>query len=646
MNPKQRIDSLTKELSEHNRLYYQKAMPTISDAQYDLLLAELKDLEQKFPEYQDPNSPTKVVGSDLLSTSKSIAHLQPMYSLDNLFSVDEVVNFWQKLGCPKLSMEPKFDGFSVNILYENGRLQYATTRGDGKQGENISANLQMIKALPQRIECTRKLEVRGEVFMPAKEFARLLAQGYTFANPRNAAVGAIKLKDSSQARNRRLQAYFYALGYSQGLELGSQEEVLQFLQKQKFLVSPLSAFATTESEIKDYCAKLDKQREQLGFEIDGIVFKVDDFVLQKELGFTSKYPKWAMAYKFPAEQQVSELLEIEYNVGRTGVVTPVAILQPVQISGSTVSRATLHNFAFLRSLDLHIGDKVTLIKSGEIIPKIIGVTTPARDGKEIELPTVCPVCGTKLKQGKFIVSCPNEDCPARSLKKIEHFVSKAALDIVGLGPKQIKLLSDNGMLKRIEDIYSLDYEKVLLLERQAEQSVQNLADSIQNSKEKPFGKVLYGLGISGVGEQISGVLASNFGSLEKLQSATLEDLRAVSDVGSVLAENILAYFANLENLKTISALQDAGLKFALDDSQLNKGSLSGKTFLVTGKLAQYKRQELKDLLASKGGKVLSAVSSKLDYLIVGDSPGSKLGKAKKLGSVQVVLESDVGKLLN
>ncbi len=645
MNPKDRIDFLIKEIKKHNRLYYKEAAPSISDQDYDLLMLELKDWEQKFPQYRQADSPTQIVGNDLDSESKSIAHLQPMYSLDNIFSVDGVISFWKNLGCPKLTMEPKFDGFSVNIFYENGHLQYATTRGNGKQGENISANLKMIDALPWQIEPLQKMEVRGEVYMPKQEFERLLAQGYSFANPRNAAVGAIKLEDSKEANNRHLQASFYALGYTDGLSVGSQEEVLRFLEEQKFKVSSLSQCAHLEQEIRDYCAKLDNLRGNLGFEIDGIVFKVNDFELQKKLGFTSKYPKWAMAYKFPAEEQVSQLLDIEYNVGRTGAVTPVAILQPVRISGSTVSRATLHNFAFLRSLKLHLGDEVILIKSGEIIPKIIGIKKPTENGKEIVLPQVCPVCGTELKQGKFIVSCPNENCPARSLRKIEHFVSKSALDIVGLGPKQIKLLSDNGMLTKIEDIYNLDYEKVLLLERQAEQSVQNLADSVQVSKSKPFAKVLYGLGISGVGEQIAEVLVSEFTSLEKLQVASEEELRAIADIGPVLAENIVAYFTNQENIRTIDALRKAGLNFIGDDKEKKTGVLVGKTFLITGKLSKYKRQELKDILLGAGGKVLSAVSSKLDYLVVGDAPGSKLEKAKKLGSVQIVEEDEIVQML-
>ncbi len=646
MKPKVRIDFLVSQIREHNRLYYRKAAPTISDSEYDLLLAELKELEQRYPQFLREDSPTQKVGSDLSAKGKSIAHLQPMYSLDNLFSVDDVVAFWQNLGAPKMSMEPKFDGFSVNIYYENGQLQYATTRGDGKQGENISANLQMIKGLPKRIACQKKLEVRGEVYMSNAEFERLLDCGYDFANPRNAAVGAIKLKDKTQAENRKLQAFFYALGYTEDFSIATQEDALAFLREQGFLVSPLSAFAKREQEIRDYCAKLDKLRGGLGFEIDGIVFKVNDFAKQKELGWTSKYPKWAMAYKFPAEQQIATLLDVEYNVGRTGAITPVAILSPVKISGSTVSRATLHNFAFLQSLDLHLGDKVVLIKSGEIIPKIIRVAEPAKDGQAIDLPSVCPVCGAKLQQGNFIVSCPSESCPAKTLRKIEHFVSKAAMDIVGLGPKQIKVLADNGLLAGVADIYRLDYQKILQLDRQAQQSVQNLANSVEESKSKPFAKVLYGLGILGVGEQTAAVLAENFSSLQKLQEAKYDDLTALGDIGPVLAKNILDYFAKEENLRTIAALQKAGLNFEVQKNEWqSQGKLSGKSFVLTGKLAKYKRQELKDLLVSRGAKVLSAVSAKLDFLIVGASPGSKLQKAENLGTVKIVPEEQVEELL-
>ncbi len=642
---KDRINFLVAQIKKHNLLYYQKATPQISDGEYDQLLAELKQLERDYPQYRQEGSPTQVVGSDLNQQSKSIAHLMPMYSLDNLFSVEAVVDFWQSLGCPRLSMEPKFDGFSVSVYYEKGQLQYATTRGDGKKGENITANLQMVKGLPRQIAWQKPLEVRGEIFMAVSEFQRLQKQGYSFANPRNAAVGAIKLKDKAQAKNRHLQVYFYALGYSQDLPLSSQEDLLSFLREQGLPVSSLSKFATSRQELCDYCAQLDEMRAGLEFEIDGIVFKVSEFTLQNQLGFTSKYPRWAMAYKFPAQRKVSTLLDIEYNVGRTGAITPVAILQPVQISGSTVSRATLHNFAFLQSLDLHLGDQVVLIKSGEIIPKIVRVATKAKNGKEIELPKVCPVCGSCLKQGKFIVSCDNKDCPARALKKIEHFVSKGAMDIVGLGPKQIKLLAEKGLLDKIEDIYNLDYQQILLLERQAQQSVQNLRESVQASKSKGFAKVLYGLGIAGVGEQTAVALVSHFGSLQSLQEATAEQLMSVADVGAVLAKNILAYFASQESLRTIAALQKAGLRFVAEEEKTQAGRLTGKTFLVTGKLARYKRQELKDILLKSGAKVVSGVSAKLDYLIVGEKPGSKLSKAKELGTVKIVQEADVEKML-
>ncbi len=645
MDPKNRIDYLIDELKKHNSLYYQQTAPQISDREYDLLLAELKRLEAENPQYLRADSPTQSVGSDLSSQSKTIAHREPMYSLDNLFSVDDVVRFWKNLDCPKLSMEPKFDGFSINIFYQSGSLRYATTRGNGKQGENVTNNLSMVAAVPKEIGYDGEVEVRGEVYMPKPEFNRLIALGYDFANPRNAAVGSIKLKDKSQAQNRNLRASFYSVGYHDKLQVNSQNEIFEFLRAENFAVSDLTQFAQNEEDIRNYCEKLDKLRAELDFEIDGIVFKVDDFGLQKKLGFTSKYPRWAMAYKFPAEEKISTLLDIEYNVGRTGAITPVAILEPVQISGSTVSRATLHNFALLRALDLHIGDKVRLIKSGEIIPKIISVEERSTESQPLDLPTNCPVCNTELQYGDYIAFCPNEFCPARGLRKLEHFASKGALDIVGLGPRQIALLADNGILQKIEDIYNLDYEKILSLERQAEQSVSNLKKSVEASKAKSFAKVLYGLGIEGVGAQTAELLTDRFRSIDKLQNAELAELQAIDGIGPILAENIVSYFANPDNLWTISELQKAGLQFSVAENEAKEGELLGKTFLITGKFSSYSRQELKDLLTDNGGKYLSAVSAKLDYLIVGESPGSKLSKAENLGTVKIVQEDELASLI-
>ncbi len=645
MNPKNRIDFLVDELKKHNSLYYQETAPQISDREYDLLLAELKQLEAENPQYLRADSPTQAVGSDLSVESKTIDHIEPMYSLDNLFSVDDVIKFWKNLGCPNLSMEPKFDGFSINLFYQGCSLRYATTRGNGKQGENVTANLGMVEAIPKKIDYVGEVEVRGEVYMPKSEFNRLISSGHGFANPRNAAVGSIKLKDKSQAQNRNLQASFYSVGYFDKLQINSQNEIFGFLKEQNFKVSELTQFAQNEQDIRGYCEKLDKVRAELDFEIDGIVFKVDDFTLQKKLGFTSKYPRWAMAYKFPAEEKVSTLLDIEYNVGRTGAITPVAILEPVQISGSTVSRATLHNFVFLRSLDLHIGDKVRLIKSGEIIPKIISGEERSKESSPLDLPQNCPVCNTELQYGDYIAFCSNNSCPARSLRKLEHFASKGALDIVGLGPKQIEALAENGFLEKIEDIYSLDYGKILLLERQAEQSVNNLKNSVEASKSKSFAKVLYGLGIEGVGAQTAELLADRFRNIGDLQTAEVEDLQSVDGIGPILAENIVSYFANPDNQKTISELQKAGLQFSVSERAVKEGKLSGKTFLITGKFSAYSRQELKDLLTANGGKYLSTVSAKLDYLIVGEAPGSKLTKAEKLGTVTIVQEEELSRLL-
>ena len=652
------IEELRKQIEYHNKLYYEKAAPEISDFDYDQLVKRLQELEKKYPKFAERESPLRKVGSDISGQRKIVPHKVRMYSLDNAYSLESIKLFLLKIAekvgkYPEVTLEHKIDGFSINLFYNNGLLNYATTRGDGFEGEEVTENVKTIKTIPEEIEYKNPIEVRGEIYMPIQEFRRLNSEKeesgeQLFANPRNVAAGTIKLKNPKIVARRKLDSVIYSVGLFQNDEIKTQKELLQFLKKNGFNVSPYTKLADNFQKIEEYCNYWEKHRSELEVDIDGIVVKINEFKLQRELGFTAKSPKWAIAYKFKAEEKRTKLLDVIFQVGRTGAITPVAVLKPVFISGSTVSRATLHNEDEIKRLDLHTGDEVILIKSGEIIPKIIGVNEKKRKPEfpKVEFPKNCPVCGSKLQKDEngVITYCNNINCPAQIQAKIQHFASREAVDIDGLGEALIKQLLENKIISKIEDIYNIDYEKVKKLDRQAEKSVENLRRSIENSKKQKFHKVLFGLGIRYVGAKTSKILTQHFFNIDEMIKASPEDFLKIDEIGEKIAYSLYNFFRNEESLRTIRKLQEAGVNFSSEEEEI-QNKLQGAKFLVTGTLKRFKRDEIKEVIEKNGGKTISAVSQNLDYLIVGENPGSKLEKAKKLGRVKIISEEEFLKML-
>lgn len=651
----ERINYLTKEIHRHNQLYYEKSIPEISDYEYDLLLKELESLEKQYPQFAKQDSPTQRVGSDLLTNQKNIPHRQRMYSLENAYSLQEIENFLFKskteLQTASLTLccEQKIDGFSINLFYQNGALQYATTRGDGYVGELVTENIKTISELPLSIPFQGEIEVRGEIYLPINEFERIneereLEGLKTFANPRNAASGSIKLKNSEEVKNRQLKAFIYAVGFVSEPIAQAQTDILCKLKEWGFPINPHYKKLSSYQELADFCNYWDKERYNLEYETDGIVVKVDNLALQDELGNTAKSPKWAIAYKFKAEEKISELLDVHFQVGRTGAVTPVAILKPVTIASTTVSRATLHNIDEIERLDLRIGDRVRIIKSGEIIPKLLGVVDENRPDThlKVQFPENCPVCEHKLykEENGVITYCINSACPAQLQRRLEHFTSRDAMDIEGLGPANIKLFIDNGLLSGIEDIYKLDFDKILNLERMGQKSVDNLKEAIEKSKQQDFYKLLFALGIRFVGAKTAKILCSSFQDIEQLIKANQDELQTIPEIGEKIALSIVDFFKQEENLQLVRKLQALGLNFINSKTAVRETIISNKKFLVTGTLQHHTRNEIHTLIEQNGGLLISAVSKNLDYLIVGESAGSKLDKAQKIGSIKIISEDE------
>jgi DNA ligase (NAD+) len=648
------IEKLRAEIEHHNELYYKHAKPEISDYEYDQLVLRLRQLESQLDAEERGESPLDKVGSDITPGAETIAHKQRMYSLDNTYSANELKDWIVKLATdlgffPALCTELKIDGFSINLYYEKGVMQYATTRGDGIVGEVVTNNIKVIKAIPQKINYTYPIEIRGEIYMPVKEFLKLNEQRRSneekpFANPRNAAAGSIKLKNTEEVKNRNLSAIFYGVGYCENLPVQKQSEFLDWLDSLGFPTTKHRCVCNSYEEVQKFCDEWEDKRHSLPFEIDGIVVKVDDFALQRKLGYTAKSPKWAVAYKFKPEIKETRLIEVQYQVGRTGAVTPVAILEPVYISGSTVSRATLHNEDEIRRLDLYEGDSVLLIKSGEIIPKILQVIPEKRKpgAKPVSFPERCPACGSPLQKDEegAIHYCSNVACPAQLQRRIEHFASRDAMDITGLGESLIAKLLENKLISGIADLYRLDYDKLAHLEHFGTKSAQNLKNAIEASKDRNFDRVLYALGIRYVGTVTARYLAEYFGDIDSLRNASLESLSQVPEVGEKVALSIKAWFSLPENIKLIEELRAQGINFTYRRAQVSN-VLTGKTFLITGTLPHYSRKEMEELIQSNGGRIVSGVSSNLDYLIVGDKPGSKLTKAEKIPTIKIITEDEL-----
>jgi DNA ligase (NAD+) len=660
---KSRIEYLTNYLNKQNHLYYVENKPEITDVEYDILYSELKNLEEAHPELALKVSPTQQVGSDLVvETSKTIKHLQRMYSLDNAFSYEDIKTFIDRIEkdyktFPEVCLEHKIDGLSVNLLYENGFLSYALTRGDGESGEIVTENILTIKDIPQMIDYKGTIEVRGEVYMRTEDFRKINEERAKnnlklFANPRNVASGTLKLKDSSIVAERNLKIFVYGVGYHfpsklegvGGGSIQSHSNYLNFLKQLGFTVNPHFTTANSLQEIYDFCDKWNVNRNTLDYEIDGIVLKINNRALQSELGFTSKSPKWAIAYKFPAEEKITTLKDVIFQVGRTGAITPVAILEPVAISGSIVSRATLHNADEIERLNIKIGDQVKIIKSGEIIPKIIEVVNSEfriPNSEFLKFPKCCPVCGSTLHKEDegCIFYCDNNNCPAQLQRKLEHFCSKDALNIEGLGEAVISQLLENKLITTIDSIYNIDFEKFAKLDKQGTKSAENLKNSIESSKTRDFDRLIFALGIRHVGQKTSKILARYFENIDSLISTDLETLTKINEIGAKIANSLRDFFSDESNLDLIEKLQKIGLNFSKTAIGENTSqTLNDKKFLITGSFERWTRDELTKIIEDNGGTVISAVSKNLNYLIVGDKPGSKLEKSNKIPTITLLNE--------
>ena len=653
MTPQERIAQLRGELHRHNHNYYVLNMPEISDYEFDSLMRELQELEMQHPELYDPTSPTMRVGSDLSNEFTQVAHRYPMLSLGNTYSFEEVTDFYHRvqkaLGSEpfELCCEIKYDGVSISLSYEEGRLVRAVTRGDGVQGDDVTTNVKTIQTIPlvlQGDDYPADFEIRGEILMPWEQFDRLNREREAqeeplFANPRNAASGTLKLQNSSVVAARKLDAYLY---YMLGDELpdAGHYECLQHAARWGFKVSPAMRKCGTLEEVFEYINYWDTERKNLPVATDGIVIKVNSLAQQRALGYTAKVPRWAIAYKFQAEKAVTRLNEITYQVGRTGTVTPVANFDPVQLSGTMVKRATLHNADFMANLDLHIGDMVFVEKGGEIIPKITAVDVNARSfmmGEKVRFITRCPECGTPLMraEGEAAIFCPNDvSCPPQIKGRIEHFISRKAMNIDGLGAETVDLLYSVGLIRDAADLYQLRIPHISRLERMGYKSAENIIRSIERSREVPFERVLFAIGIRFVGETVAKKLARAFGSMERIECATFEELVAVDEIGEKIAQSILRFFANEQCRTLVARLREAGLQMEIvvDESIEHTDKLAGKSIVISGVFAQHSRNEYKAMIEQHGGTNVSSISSKTSFILAGRDMGpAKLEKAQKLG---------------
>lgn len=664
MEVKDRIQSLREALEQHNYNYYVLSTPTISDFEFDKLMRELQELEEAHPEYTDPHSPTQRVGSDLSKEFEQVVHKYPMLSLGNTYSEDEVRDFYDRttrsLNEPfEIVAELKYDGTSISLIYENGRLVRAVTRGDGTRGDDVTANIKTIRSVPLKLRGDHypaEFEIRGEVLLPWAEFDRLNKEREEqeeplFANPRNAASGTLKQQNPVVVASRKLDAYFYYL-LGEGLPAEGHYENLQAAHSWGFKIPDVIRKCQSLQDIFDYIAYWDVERKNLPVATDGIVLKVNSLRQQKNLGFTAKSPRWAIAYKFQAERAVTRLNSVSFQVGRTGAVTPVANLEPVLLAGTTVKRASLHNADIIEGLDLHIGDQVFVEKGGEIIPKIVGVDVDSRSmliGDKVRFIRVCPECGTPLMrpEGEAAHYCPNEvGCPPQIKGRIEHFVTRKAMNI-NMGPETVDDLYNAGYVKDTADLYTLKLADLLRLERWAEKSANNLLASLEESKQVPFERVLYGLGIRYVGETVAKRLASSFHTIEDLEIASLETLTAVDEIGERIAQSVIAYFAEEKNQILVNRLKEYGLQMEMSEETMANRSdkLKGLSIVISGTFSLHSRDEYKAMIEQHGGKNSGSVSSKTDYILAGDNMGpAKLEKAAKLG-VKIMNEEDFLKML-
>ena len=652
------ISKLVSLLNKYSYDYYVEDNPQISDTEYDTLYKQLEKLEENHPEYILENSPTQRVGDRVLDEFEKITHKVPMLSLSNTFSTEDLRDFDSRISklVPDQSVEYicelKIDGLAISIKYENGRLVSAATRGDGSVGEDVTENIKTIFSIPKVLKDNRSFEVRGEVYLPRKSFELLNSERESnnevlFANPRNAAAGSLRQLDSKITAKRRLSAFIYSIVGDDSII--SQENALNTAKEYNLPVNPNFKLCKNIDEVIDYINYWTDHKKDLPYDIDGIVIKVNSYSTQEEVGYTQKSPRWATAYKFPEEELATKLLDVELSVGRTGIITPVAILDPIVISGSTVSKASLHNKDIIKELDIHIGDMVVVKKAGEIIPKVVRVVRELRTegSTKYAMPNICPSCGqqTYTKENDPFTRCKNPDCPEQNIRRIIHFASRDALNIEGLGDKVVTTLYEKGIIAHTIDLFSLEREELISLDRMGEKSVDNLLNAIENSKQNSLDKVIFALGILNVGKKAGKILAEKYLNLTNLMNATLDELVNLDDVGQITAESILDYLSDENNIKFINDLIKVGMNPQYEVQEVNTDNIfAGKTVVLTGKLVELTRNEAKEYLEKYGAKVTGSVTSKTDLVIAGEKAGSKLAKAEQLG-IRVINEEEFANMV-
>jgi DNA ligase (NAD+) len=664
-NAKKRIDELRTQIDYHNRKYYLDASPEISDRDFDRLLEELKSLEVQHPELATADSPTQRVGGAPIDGFVTVRHREPMLSIDNSYSADDLREFDRRVRklLPDTAVtyvvELKIDGVAMSLTYEGGIFTVGATRGDGEQGDDVTHNLKTINEVPLRLpEAPKLFEARGEVYMTRADFAsinrkRVAAGDEPAANPRNFAAGSLKMLDPKKSRERRLRFFAYALGPCEGVEVKTHLESLDLLKRFGFPVNPNIASFDTIDAVIEYCNSWATKRHDLPYETDGMVIKVNDFAQRRRLGTTSKSPRWVMAYKFAAEQGITKLVSIDIQVGKLGTLTPVANLEPVKLAGTTVSRASLHNADFLAAKDIRVGDTVVVEKAGEIIPYVVRSEPAARIGKEkvFEFPTKCPACGSPVeldKNGTFYRCTGGRKCPAQVKEILRAYARRSAMDIEGLGEKIIEQLVDAKLVSCIPDLYRLTLDQLVALERMGKKSAQNLLDGLEASKQRGLSRLLAGLAIQHVGDSVADLLANEFGDIDTLMNASVDQLNAINGIGPIMAQAIYDFFHADQSRTIIDELRSLGLKLTQDKrpspARLGGVDLTGKTFVVTGTLAKYSREEIEGLIRQFGGKASGSVSKSTSYLVAGEKAGSKLDKAKQLG-VTILTEVEFEKLI-
>lgn len=656
------IRKLRAEIARHDHRYYVLDDPSISDREYDALMQKLKELEKEFPELVTTDSPTQRVAGQPLQSFKTVSHQAPLLSLDNTYSADELREFDARVSKIlegqkyEYVAELKIDGLAVSLQYKDGRFHQGATRGDGTKGDDVTANIRTIKAVPLTLSpkaaVLQEVEARGEVYMPRQEFLRINKEKEEageppFANPRNAAAGTLKLLDPQTVARRRLSIFIYGVG--QALEkLKDHYSTLEALKEAGFKVNPFIKLCPDIQSVIEYCDQWENKRDELDYETDGMVIKVNSFAQQKVLGSTAHSPRWAMAYKFPARQATTVLKDVEFSVGRTGVVTPVALLEPVLLSGSTVARASMHNEDELAKKDIHYGDTVFVEKAGEIIPQIIKVVPEKRPprAKPVKMPRECPSCGEPLIRNPEEAAwrCLNVACPAQVKGRIEYFASRGAMDIDGLGTAMVEALVNSGLIKDYGDLYSLRGEQLMKLERMGKKSAENLLQGIEKSKGNPFWKIVMALGIANVGAQVSRLLAQRYGSIERLQNAGCQDISQIYGLGGAVGSSVENFFANRKNLAVLEKLKKTGVRMKAEETSGTPQTFAGITVVLTGSLQNYTREEATEHIVSRGGQVTSSVSKKTSLVLAGNEPGSKYDKAKALG-VKVIDENEFKKML-